>query len=121
MKLSNVEKKITEKQINKVLQGEGSKSSKMKTLFESGMEIKEISVLMDVRYNFVYNVVSNHINMNGLEVEKNNKSSKKDEIIKLFLENKTNKEISIELKTNYNYVFNTIKQYKNSLVQEGEG
>lgn len=121
MKLANTTATLTTKQVQKVIQGDGSKSAKMKTLFEAGMEIKEIATLMDVRYNFVYNVVSNHINMNGLAVEKNNKASKKDEIIKLYLENKSNKEISIELKTNYNYVFNTIKQYKNSLVQEGEG
>ena len=121
MKISNPTNKLTKGSITKLLQDETiSKSSKMKSLFESGMEIKEISTLMGVRYNFVYNVVSNHINMNGLTVETEKKENKKEKIIELFNQGKSNKEISIELKTNYNYVFNTLKQYKQSLeVQEG--
>lgn len=115
------EVKVTKAMVTKVVNGEGSKSGKMKDLFEMGMEIKEIATALDVRYNFVYNVISNHCNMNGIKVEKSQKAGKKEEIIKLFVEGKTNKEISIELKTNYNYVFNVIKQYKASqVVAEGE-
>ena len=105
-------------QIKKVVENEGlSKSAKMKELFEMGLEIKVIAEHLQVRYNFVYNVISNYVNMNGIPVETNKKVGKKDMIIELFLAGKTNKEISIELKTNYNYVYNTVKQYKAS--QEG--
>jgi transposase-like protein len=105
--------KVTKAGINKVVMDESiSKSGKMKLLFDMGMEVKEIATVMGVRYNFVYNVVSNYCNMNGIAVETQKKESKKDQIIELYLSGKTNKEISIELKSNYNYVFNTIKSYK---------
>lgn len=104
--------KISKAAVEKVLKSEASKSNKMKELFDMGLEIKEISSLMNVRYNFVYNVISNYCNVNGIKVESTKKEGKKDQIIQLFLAGKSNKEISIELKTNYNYVFNVIKAYK---------
>lgn len=112
MKKLNVEKMLGKKEIEKVLSSENSKSGKMKILFEGGVEIKEISILMLVRYNFVYNVISNYVNMNKIELEKVSKDNKKEKIIEMFLEGKSNKEISIDLSTNYNYVFNVIKNYK---------
>jgi hypothetical protein len=108
----------TEVDIMKVLKSDISKSKKMIELFNLGFETKEISEIMSnhegklVRYNFVYNVVSNHINMNSIPVETQVREGKKDMILVMYLDGKSNKEISIELKTNYNYVFNTIKQYK---------
>lgn len=108
----------TEKDVAKVLTGEMSKSKKMIALFDLGFEIKEIADIMsnaegkNVRYNFVYNVISNHINMNGIPVEQSQREGKKDSILEMYLAGKSNKEISIELKTNYNYVFNTIKEFK---------
>lgn len=114
MKL-NVEKKVNEKssKVIKILENESiSKSQKMKELFNLGFEVKEISTLMNVRYNFVYNVISNYVHMNNLETVSTKKEGKKDKIIQMYLEGKSNKEISIELKTNYNYVFNVLKKYK---------
>jgi transposase len=114
MKKANViAVKGLEKKVQGVLNDEGlSKSAKIKNMFDLGLEVKEIANLMGIRYNFAYNVISNYCNMNGLEVETTKKENKKDRIIELHLEGKSNKEISIELKTNYNYVFNTLKQYK---------
>lgn len=109
-----VEKAPTAKQVEKIVGMEASKSAKIKELFEMGLEVKTIAEALGIRYNFAYNVISNYVNMNGIKVEKNVKASKKDAIIKLYLDGKTNKEISIELKTNYNYVFNTLKAYKAS-------
>lgn len=107
------EVKVTKAMVTKVVNNEGlSKSAKMKELFDLGMEVKEIAEVMAVRYNFVYNVVSNYCNMNGIETAVTKKAGKKEAIIELFLAGKSNKEISIELKTNYNYVFNTLKAYK---------
>lgn len=115
-------KKVTEAQVKKIVANEeASKSQKMKDLFDLGMTIKEIAGALEVRYNFVYNVLSNHIVVNGIEVEKKAASGKKDEIIKLHLAGKTNKEIQAELKANYNYVFNVIKAYKKSLELNGQG
>jgi hypothetical protein len=114
-------KKVMDQQVkglNKKIEGilgqESSKSQKMKDLFDLGIEIKVIASHMNVRYNFVYNVISNHVAMNEIAVESSKKQgeSKKDKIVELFNQGKSNKEISIELKTNYNYVFNVLKDYK---------
>jgi transposase-like protein len=89
-----------------------SKSQKMKDLADLGYTIKEIAELTGVRYNFVYNVVSNYFNLNqDFAVEATAKAGKKESIIELHLAGRSKKEISIELKTNYNYVFNVIKTY----------
>lgn len=115
-----VEVKFSEKDIRTILENQAiSKSKKMVALFDLGLETKEISDIMTtfegklVRYNFVYNVLSNHCAVNGVQIEKSpERTGKKDLILEMFLAGKSNKEISIDLKTNYNYVFNTIKQFK---------
>lgn len=113
-------KLATGKQVVKVVDSEQSKSAKIKELFEMGLEVKAIAEALGIRYNFAYNVVSNYVNMNGITVEKNKKAGKKEAIIELYLAGKTNKEISIELKTNYNYVFNVLKAYKASQEEEAK-
>lgn len=106
--------KVSQKKVGEIVNNETlSKSGKMKQLFELGYSVKEISTMLNVRYNFVYNVVSNYVNVNQIKtVKEENQPSKKDLIIQLFKQGKTRKEISVELKTNYNYVFNVIKEYK---------
>lgn len=109
----NVSKKATKAQITKVVEHDSSKSAKMRALFELGLEVKEIAEIMGTRYNFAYNVISNYImTTEGLDIITEKKASKKDAIIELHIAGKSNKEIAIELKTNYNYVFSTIKQHK---------
>ena len=106
--------KVSQKKVGEIVNNETlSKSGKMKQLFELGYSVKEISTMLNVRYNFVYNVISNYVNVNQIKtVKEENQPSKKDLIIQLFKQGKTRKEISVELKTNYNYVFNVIKEYK---------
>lgn len=107
------EKKVTDKQINTIVSNETtSKSAKMKELFDLGIDVKTIANIMNVRYNFVYNVISNYANMNDIQLVTVEKTGKKEMIIDLFLQGRTNKEIAIELKTNYNYVHNVLKKYK---------
>ena len=103
-------------EIQKIINNASSKSQAMVELYNQGLEIKQIANAMDVRYNFVYNVISNYCRMNDIELRtnKNNENSKKVMIEKLFKEGKTNVEISKELKTNYNYVYKITKQ----LIQE---
>lgn len=113
MKKSNKVFGLSKQNLAKIVGDEAlSKSAKMKRLFEEGMELKTIAETLDVRYNFVYNVISNYVNVNGIEIEKNAKAGKKEAIIELYKAGKTNKEISAELKTNYQYVYNTVKTYK---------
>ena len=103
-------------EIQKIINNSTSKSQAMIELYNQGLEIKEIANIMDVRYNFVYNVISNYCRMNDIELRTNkgNENTKKVMIEKLFKEGKTNVEIAKELKTNYNYVYKITKQ----LIQE---
>ena len=104
---------MKQNEINKLLNDTTlSKSKKFIALYNEGLEIKEIASLFNVRYNFVYNVVSNYCRMNDIELRTNqvNGSSKKVMIEELFKQGKSNTEISKELKTNYNYVYKITKQ-----------
>lgn len=103
---------MTKNAMNKVIEGATSKSKAMVELYNAGCEIKEIAEAMQVRYNFVYNVVSNYCRMNEVELRTNkeNGNSKKAMIAKLFKEGKSNTEIAKELKTNYNYVYKITKE-----------
>ena len=104
---------MKQNEINKLLNDTTlSKSQKFITLYNEGLEIKEIASLFNVRYNFVYNVVSNYCRMNEIELRTNkvNDSSKKVMIEELFKQGKSNTEIAKELKTNYNYVYKITKQ-----------
>ena len=98
-------------EINKIINNAASKSKAMIELYNSGLEIKQIAQAMDVRYNFVYNVVSNYCRMNDVELRTNkeNGNSKKVKIEELFKQGKSNTEIAKELKTNYNYVYKITK------------
>ena len=97
-----------------------SKSGKMKELFRLGLEVKEIATMMGVRYNFVYNVVSNMVIVEGVEVETSKKESKKDLVWGLLDEGKTVKEIAIELKTAYNYIYKLKKEWEAEVKAEVE-
>ena len=102
---------MTNKNITTIINNAASKSKAMIELYNEGLEIKEIATAMDVRYNFVYNVISNFCRMNDVELRTNKDkgNSKKVQIEKLFREGKTNTEIAAELKTNYNYVYKITK------------
>jgi hypothetical protein len=112
--------KRSKKSIEKVLQDSTvSKSKKILFLFETGYSVKQISVELGIRYNFAYNVVSNQVNVGNVEVVKEVKeSSKKQLIVEQWKQGSTLKEISVNLRTNYNYVFNVVKDYKSTLVTE---
>ena len=114
MKIQNVEK-ITKKALTELLNNsEISKSSKIKRLFEAGYSIKQISEELGIRYNFAYNVVSNFTTINKIAVESSKQGpTKKELIVEQWNQGNSLKEISINLRTNYNYVFNTVKDYKN--------
>lgn len=104
---------LTQETINNIINDASlSKSKKFILLYNENLEIKEIASLFNVRYNFVYNVISNHCRMNDVELRTNqsNGSSKKQLILDLFKAGKSNTEIAKELKTNYNYVYKITKE-----------
>ena len=99
--------------VKKILAGEGSKSKKMLDLYNEGLQVGEIAKLMGVRYNFVYNVVSNDCRKNGNEVRVTRKQGTvKTSIIERIDKGMSNTEISKELGVNYNYVFKVRKEYE---------
>jgi transposase len=98
-------------QVEVIMTQEASKSNKMKQLFDLGLDVKEIAQIMDVRYNFVYNVVSNYVNVDDIPVSHTQAESKKDQIIEMFEEGKSNKEIAKALKLNYNYIYKVVREY----------
>ena len=103
---------MSKKQMSEIINNATSKSKAMVALYNEGYEIKEIATAMSVRYNFVYNVVSNYCRMNEVELRTNkeNSNSKKLQIKALYEAGKSNTEISRELKTNYNYVYKVVKE-----------
>ena len=103
---------MTKAEIKKIVEQEISKSQRMIQLYNGGLEIKEIANVMGVRYNFVYNVVSNYCRMNDVQMRVVVKENKKATIIQLIEAGKTNVEISAELKCSYNYVFGVRKAYE---------
>ena len=106
---------MTKTEINNIIGAEGSKSKKMVELYNGGMDIGSIAKTMNVRYNFVYNVVSNECRKAGIEVRTLRKQGEvKSSIITLIEAGKTNAEISRDLGKNYNYVFKVRKEYEAS-------
>lgn len=98
------------KKVQKVVASEGSKSSKVKELFDMGLEVKDIAALLDIRYNFAYNVISNYINLNDIQVvSERAKGGKKDDVVQLVAQGLKPKEIAKQLKTNINYVYKILK------------
>ena len=109
--------KKTEKQfktIEDVLKSNLTKSNKMTTLYvDFELNIKDIKDLLDVRYQFVYNVVSNYCNLNDVELRSAKKENKKDDIIKLYTENKYSiKEIAALTKSHYNHTRLVIREHE---------
>lgn len=106
-------KKEMEVMVKEVLKKESSKSSKMLEMYEMGMSISDISKIMNVRYNFVYNVVSNKCRIEGVKVRvSKSKGEVKSKVIELIDKGLNNSEISSELKMNYNYVWKIRKEYE---------
>lgn len=116
-----LDQKVVDKEVKRILGDEkASKSGKMKELFGLGLDIKEIAVLMNVRYNFVYNVIQNLVIVEGVQIESNKQSSKKDAVWKMLDEGKTTKEIAVDLRTNYNYIYKLKKEWEAEVVAEAE-
>lgn len=120
MKLVKNTKPMNEDQKMDLLASDSSKSEKMRDLFDAGEDIKDIAHDLDVRYNFVYNVVSRHILKQGIpeeNIEKNSNagSNLKEEIIALLKEDPDMKvsEIAKTLNKNYNYVWKLHKEVTN--------
>ena len=118
MRIANIVAELNEEQVKGLVASEVSKSQKIKAMFESGMDVKEISGILGIRYNHAYNVIQNHIIVNEIEVVKQARAAgaKRVEIESLLLEGKSNIEVAKALKTTYNSVW----KIKNELISAGK-
>lgn len=104
--------------INSIKNNDGlSKSKKMIELYLNFPElsISQIAATIGVRYQFSYNVISSYCMMNQIELRKDKKESKKDQIIKIWEESGRTKkisDISYDLRTHQNHVRNVLNTYK---------
>lgn len=94
-----------------------SKSEKIRSLFSEGKSVSEISKMLDSNYSFVYSVVQTYCLKNGIEMTTNSesKSSKSDEIRRLYDEGKTIGEIAKQLNSNYSFVWVVCDKYRKEL------
>jgi transposase-like protein len=89
-----------------------SKSEMIRQEFKSGLAIPEISKKHGIRYQMVYNVISEYCLKNGIEMPKRETGdSKKDRIIELYQEGKGLKQIAQECDTYYNYVSKVVSRF----------
>lgn len=113
MKATKVVKKLSKEEIKALVENtQVSKSAKVRQLFDSGMDIKSISQLLQIRYNFAYNVLQNHVIQNGIAVEKSVRVSKRDDIVKLLKTGMSLADVSRKTRTNYNYIWKINKERK---------
>ena len=93
-----------------ILDSAMNKSQKMKRLYALGFNISYIAFIMDVRYNFVYNVVKTYSVQNKQEVEKKIRPSTKELILSLFTKGQSYIDICRALHVNYCEVGRTLKE-----------
>jgi hypothetical protein len=120
MKLLNVKSvKGLEAKVEAIVGNEAtSKSSKMKDMFKLGVEVGAIAKKLGVRYNFVYNVVSNMVIVEGLEVEQGRDTSKRDTVMGMFDKGMSVKEVAVDLKSNQQYLYKLHKEWSAKAVAE---
>lgn len=103
-------------QIEVILNDESlNKSEKMRRLYELGLDLTTIANYMHVRYNFVYNVVTDYLRVRSAQVMTGDYVTKKQQIIGLFEEGESMPHISQKLHTDYNYVRRVVKEHKSEI------
>jgi hypothetical protein len=121
MKIAKVTKAMTQEQVKALVANkELSTSAKVRQMFEAGMEIKEMASLLNIRYNFAYNVIQNYTIVNDIDVKKAERDSKRPQIIELFIQGKSLADISRATKTNYNYVWKIVDEHKQEVKAKEE-
>lgn len=111
--------KAVEATVKQMQEGTISKGACIRNLFLGGLDVKEIVTVSGIKYNHVYNVVSNLVVMTGLDVVKTGRSGgKKDKVIELLKSGKSLKEAAAETQSLYNYVWKIAKDA--GLIQKKE-
>lgn len=106
--------KISKTKVKAIVKAEDTtKSAKMRQLYDLGLDLAEIAELLQVRYQFVWNVIDDHTD--GQIRQSKPKSTKSAEFRKLFDEGKTCAEIAKITNSNNNFVNSVIKRHKREL------
>ena len=104
---------------NKQTTKSNTKSGKMIKSWSEGKDLSSIAKSLNVRYNFVYNVVSRYCKKHGLEMDthSNKGESKKSQIIDLYFNKKMSmNKIAKTLNTNTSYVWMCVNDERLSQV-----
>ena len=97
-----------------------NKSDKIKALFEGGLDVKDISELLQIRYNHAYNVIQNYVIVNDIEVEKSARSvnAKRLEVIQILENGGKLIDAARATKSSYNYVWKISQDMKKEAAPE---
>lgn len=112
MKIQTVKTQMSMEEVHMLAALENvSKSEKVRQMFIGGIDVKTIAKELNIRYNFAYNVLSNYININGVEVEKSERDgSGRAAVIEALKTHDSLAEVSKVTKVNYNQVWKIAKE-----------
>jgi transposase len=115
MKIVNKQVTMTTEEAMTVAKDETlSKSKRIQTLFDAGYEVKDIHQMVGVIYNHAYNVISNYVIKNGIEIEKSIRShgnnERKNQIKAMLADGMKIIDIQRELKCDYSQVWKVKKE-----------
>lgn len=119
-----VNERLTTEQVQAIVLSEGSKSSRIKQLFEGGLEVGEIAKEMGIIYNFAYNVISNYIIVEDIQdVEMGRRGGKKSSerknmVMQMLDDGMSVREIAGELKMNMNQIYKIRKENNEQKTEE---
>ena len=92
-----------------------NKSEQMRAMYQEGKSVSEISHEMNCNYSYVYGVIDRYCKKNGVEMKKQQRTSKSDTIRSMVDQGMTVGAIAKELNSNYSFVHSVVKKYKASL------
>jgi hypothetical protein len=95
-----------------------SKSAQIRRLLDDGKTISEVADIVGVRYNFVYNVASRH--MDKLPTRQQEGKSQSARIREMLDEGKTVTEIKKALGLDYNFVYGVKTAYDRKKAQQSK-
>lgn len=98
-----------------------SKSAQIREMYDNtNMTVAEIAEAVGVRYQFAYNVISRHCAKKGEEVRKANPVTTSQMIRELAAQGLTPGQIAKKLNTNYAFVHQVVRKFRQQLEEGNE-
>ena len=101
------------KEVKEIVESNVSKSEKFRRLYEVGVEVKDISKIMNSHYSFVYGVIER--SYGEVKSKRKSEESKSSRMKKLYDDGYSIGEISRMLESNYSYTWRVINKYRNEM------